>query len=154
MRLAIDANLTLLLVLGAHSTDLIERHKRLRPFKTRDFELLLRIVEPATSIVMTPNALTEVSNIAPFGLSESDKKAVASKLADLIPTWDERYVASQFAAKQNEFEWLGLSDCAWLCAIDADAHLLTVDHALHVAALKRGLQVTNFNHLRERYGTV
>jgi hypothetical protein len=153
MRLALDANLALLLVIGLHSEKLIERHKRLA-FTNADFRLLKRLIEKASGIQLTPNALTEVSNIAGFGLSSSDKSAVTAKLAQLIPNWDEDYVPSKNVVQQKEFAWLGLSDTAWLCVLDEGMHLLTVDHDLHVAALRRGLGATNFNHLREQNGTI
>jgi hypothetical protein len=43
---------------------------------------------------------------------------------------------------------LGLTDCALLSAIDRSHLLLTADLDLFVAAVKRGYQAINFNHIR------
>lgn len=153
MRLALDANLTLLLVIGLVSKQLVGRHKRLA-FTESDFDLLQNIVARSKCVRSTPNALTEVSNIAEFGLKGTIRRQVADGLRKYINATSEHYVPSTVAAAAGEFSWLGLSDCAWLCAMDQETHLLTVDHSLYQAALKRGLPATNFNHLREASGTL
>lgn len=151
--MALDANLTLLWVVGTVSKDLITRHKRLA-FGSEDYDLLVKVLSAAHCVVSTPNSLTEVSNIADFGVPQSDRRKIAAKFKDFIASSTEQYIPSAVAIEQKEFSWLGISDCAWLCALDNETHLLTVDHMLYQAALKRGMNATNFNHLREGYGTV
>lgn len=61
----VDANLMVLLVVGAASKNYIARHKRLRNHYTvYDFELLGLLVAEFSDIVVLPHILAEVSNIA------------------------------------------------------------------------------------------
>ncbi len=59
---------------------------------------------------------------------------------------DEEYVPSRHAALQREYALVGLTDAAILST--AEMEILTTDALLHVAAPKRGVAATNFNHLR------
>lgn len=71
----------------------------------------------------------------------------------MMRSMDERYTPSLEIADVQEFGWLGLADTAWL-EIVKNCELLTADAGLYVAALNRGHNATNFNHLREAHGTL
>lgn len=144
----------LLLVVGKASKNFIAKHKRLKAFTSEDFDSLQSILVRASSVLITPNVATEVSNLAGFSMKEPMHSKIFAVFRDLVPKMLEHYEASQLAAEQREFNWLGLSDCAWFGALDADTVLLTADLKLYLAALKRGLKAENFNHLRERRGLV
>ena len=61
-RILIDANLLVLFVVGQTGRQLITKHRRLREFSVDDYDRLvgmLRMVE----LVVTPNTLTETSNL-------------------------------------------------------------------------------------------
>ena len=58
----IDANLLVLLVVGRTRRSLIADHKRLSSFTAEDYDLLLSVIGSRT-IVVTPNTLTEASNL-------------------------------------------------------------------------------------------
>ena len=136
-----------LLLVGTHSERLIGRHKRLAAFDVAAFRLLLDYIGDA-SLVTLPNALTETSNLMRQGVAEPARSHLAAKLAAFAQAAFEEYIPSRQAAAVAEFPRLGLTDAAWLQAVEPQVELLTVDLALYVAALNRGLQATNFNHLR------
>lgn len=146
---ALDSNLAVLLVVGQVSKALVGRHKRLRSFSPADFDRLLGFIREAGVLVTTPNALTEVSNLAHFGLHEPLRSEVMRSLAAVIASMRETYVASNHIVTFDEFLRLGLTDTAWLACLGPTDLLLTADLDLHLAARSRGLNTINFNHWRD-----
>ena len=151
-RIAVDTNLLLLLVVGSASRSHIARHKRLRAYSIEDFDFLLEILRNTDEIVATPNAWTEVSNLAGFGLVDPIRSEVFAALANLINKLHERYRTSSSASEEPEFARLGLTDCAWLESSGSNTILLTDDLQLYLAACHRGMNAFNFTHLREQRG--
>jgi len=148
--LIIDTNLLLLLVVGLTDRRLIERHKRLKAFTVEDYDLLCRIVSVAAKILLTPNTLTETSNL----LRQIDKPArdqLCNTLRQIIVAGDEEYVASRSAVGGKEFLRLGLTDSVLLDVTGESRSILTVDLELYLAALNRNISAVNFNHLREEF---
>ena len=83
-RLALDSNLTLLMAVGRAERGLVSRHKRLRAYGVADYELLLGFIVVAEQMITTPNAMTEVSNIADFGMLEPARSRIVSSVKGLI----------------------------------------------------------------------
>jgi hypothetical protein len=153
-RVAIDANLLVLLVVGGVSKAHVERHKRLRAYTAEDFDLLTEILDTADAVFTTPNALTEASNLIFQGVSEPLRSQNRQALKYFVEQSEERFLPSRIAVSHQHFDWLGLADCVWLDVIKADGSivLLTADHDLHVMAQSIGCRAVNFNHLREDRG--
>ena len=59
----LDSNLLILLVVGSESRDLIPRHRRLQHYPSEDYDILLDILQDADQLFVTPNTLTEASNL-------------------------------------------------------------------------------------------
>ena len=59
----IDSNLLLLLVVGRSSRDIIAKHKRLRQFTARDYDILLDLLDGTAQVFVTPHTLAEASNL-------------------------------------------------------------------------------------------
>ena len=59
----IDANLLLLLIVGSVGRDLIAKHRRLRRFTVEDFDRLINLLDRVEQVLVTPNTLTETSNL-------------------------------------------------------------------------------------------
>ena len=146
--LFIDANLIVLLVVGLVDRDLIVRHRRTKIFTVEDYDRLTDALDPVRYIRMTPNTLTEASNL--LGQHrEPQRSQLLLKLRALIEQSPEIVVASADAARRDVFPRLGLTDAALLEVVSADAPLLTVDLNLYVAALASGYEAAiNFNHWR------
>ena len=61
--LFIDANLLVLLVVGSVGRDLIAKHRRLREYTGEDYEILVDVLSRVDRVLVTPNTLTETSNL-------------------------------------------------------------------------------------------
>ena len=61
--LCIDANLFVLLVVGSEGRELIVKHRRLDGYPVNDYDILLDLIRPAGRVFVTPNTLTETSNL-------------------------------------------------------------------------------------------
>ena len=147
--LFIDANLIVLLVVGSVGRDLISRHRRTsKTFTVEDYDRLIRAISQVDNVRVTPNTLTEASNL--LGQHrEPQRSQLLLKLRAFIEQSTETVVASVDAVRHEVFPRLGLTDAALLEVVSADAQLLTVDLNLYHAALARGDEAAiNFNHWR------
>lgn len=144
----VDANLLVLLVAGLTERRLIGRHRRLREYSVEDYDLLAQLVDRAGEVFVTPNTLTEASNLlAQHG--EPDRSRLLATLRALIAESPETVIASREASGDGAFLRLGLTDAVLLQAVSPDAPLVTVDLELYLAASAYGDErAINFNHLR------
>ena len=146
--LFIDANLIVLLVVGLVGRDLIARHRRTRTFAVEDYDRLSLAISQVGSVRVTPNTLTEASNLLGQH-GEPQRSRLLLTLRALIEQSPETVVPSVDAARHEAFPRLGLTDAALLEVVSTDAPLLTVDLNLYVAALASGDEAAiNFNHWR------
>lgn len=145
----IDSNLLVLLVVGSVGRDLISKHRRLQDYSPRDYETLVNLLSHVDHLYVTPNTLTETSNLlAQHG--EPERSLFLEHLRAIIQESREVVVRSVEAAESNEFVNLGLADAALLEAISTEVPLVTVDRDLFAAALGQGnTQAVNFMGLRQ-----
>ena len=143
----IDANLLVLLVAGSVDRSVIARHRRLRAFIEDHYDVLMEIVNQARAIFVTPNTLTEASNmLAQHG--EPERGRLLDGLRALIEKSEEVVVRSTEAASSDEYLRLGLTDAALLDVVTADTPLVTVDFELYRAAVRKDPDAgVNFRHL-------
>jgi hypothetical protein len=146
--LILDTNLLVLYVVGTASRHLIDQHKRLNEFDASDYDILQEWVIQAPAVLITPNTLTETSNLATQIHGEARKKVLAV-LKAVTESCREVYIPSEDAAARPEFLLLGLTDAALLDDALREATLLTTDLRLFVAAQAKGSPAVNFNHLRD-----
>ena len=59
----VDTSLLMLLVAGTTDRGLIGRHRRLQGYTVEDYDLLLDIAGRPGRVFVTPNTLTEASNL-------------------------------------------------------------------------------------------
>lgn len=147
MPIVIDTNISLLLVVGMCGRELVSRHKRLKAFTEEDFDRVFRIVDHYSDVVISPNIASEISNL--IGRSALRQNAIfVRKLAEFVNAATEVYVPSMNAVRRREYDHLGVTDAAILEILDDETELMTVDHNLHVAAIRSGYRATNYNHHR------
>lgn len=146
---AVDSNLLLLLIVGMTDRDLVLRHKRLKEFTLDDYDLLQEQLTVATEIIITPNTLTETSNLIDH-IAEPARSRIYSRFRDLIrlPEAKEIHVNAISATDRHELNRLGLTDCALLELCAKGIPVLTVDVKLFLAVIGCGHKAINFNHLR------
>ena len=145
----IDANLLVLLIVGSEDRDLIARHRRLKAYTVDDYELLLRFVADVQRVLVTPNTLTEASNlIGQHG--EPQRSRLMDRLGWLIRESDEIVVQSAAASANPDYRRLGLTDAALLEVVTAETPVLTVDLDLYLAASRNEFEsALNFTHYRD-----
>ena len=154
-RLIVDANLLVLYVVGAVDRTHVGRHKRTATFTADDFDLIVELFSKAAAVIVTPNILTEVSNVCVFGLGGRSASAVREKLRlfTRVEGVAESYVPSRVAADRVAFSRLGLTD-AGILELSASGHtVLTDDLPLCLELARLGARVLNFNHLRTHGGS-
>lgn len=147
-KLILDSPLLLLWAVGTTNRQYISSHKRLTEFMEEDFSLLQVLLKGASAIILTPNTLTETSNLA-TKINEPAKSQILLTLAVISHDFAEVYHPSRDASKGEEFLRLGLTDSVLLDISQPDTVLLTTDNGLYLAALERGQQAINFNHHRD-----
>ena len=144
----IDANLLVLLVVGATDQALISKHRRLRRFMVEDYERLIELIRQAGQVFLTPNTLTEASNLLAQH-PNPERSRFFAVLRRIIGKNEEIVVASKTASRNNAFVRLGLTDAVLLEVISAETPLVTVDLDLFVAAFAKGeVAALNFTHLQ------
>lgn len=144
----LDANLFVLLVVGSEGRDLIPKHRRLEHYSAEDYDILLELLENTDQLFVTPNTLTETSNLlGQYG--EPERSLLMRRLRFLIHGSQEVVVASAEASSNAKFERFGLTDTALLETVTADTPLLTVDLSLYFAAIETDVErAINFNAYR------
>lgn len=141
----IDANLLVLLVVGSVERQSVATHRRTRTFTPEDYDRLLRIVEALDRVFVTPNTLTEASNL----LEHPQDTRFLDRLRVLIEASQESIVSSVAAARSRAFTRLGLTDAVLLEVVSAERPLITVDLELYSAALAKGEEAAfNFTYLQ------
>ena len=144
----VDANLLVLLVVGSECRDLISKHRRLEDYTAEDFDILFDLLEGADQLFVTPNTLTETSNLLGQH-GEPERSLLMTRLQYLIHGSQEIVVTSVDASSNLRFEQLGLTDAALLEVVTTDTPLLTVNFDLYLAALESGEErAVNFTHYR------
>jgi hypothetical protein len=98
---ALDSNLLLLFVVGSASRDYIAKHKRLKAYAASDFDLLLERLGVVSSILLTPNTLTETSNLIDH-IGEPARSHIYRTLNALLslPESVEKYVPNHIRDTQ------------------------------------------------------
>ena len=146
--LFVDANLLVLLVVGWTGRDLIGKHRRLRDYRAEDYDILLDLIGRFEKVFVTPNTLTEASNLLAQH-RDPEKTLFFDTLRFIIQETEEVVIASAVASNNPTFGRLGLTDAVLMEAISETTPLLTVDLDLYLAALNEGQKTAvNFNHLR------
>ena len=144
----LDANLFVLLVVGSVGRNLIEKHRRLRAYSVEDYEILIDLLDRVERVFVTPNTLTETSNL--LGQHrDPERSRFFDRLRYIIHESKEVVVASAQASSNSAFNRLGLTDAVLLEAISPETPLVTVDLDLYLAANASGQEVAlNFAHFR------
>ena len=145
----IDTNLLVLLIVGSVGRDLIAKHRRLRRFTEEDFDRLINLINRVDRVFVTPNTLTETSNLLTQH-KDPERSHFFDRLKFIIQESKEFVVASTEASRNNAFKRLGLTDAALLEVATAETPLLTVDLDLYLAASAKGQDTAvNFTHLQD-----
>ena len=146
----IDANLLVLLVVGSVGREFIPKHRRLQGYTVEDYDLLLDVIGQVERIFVTPNILTETSNLLGQH-GEPERSYFFEAFRSVIQDTEEIVVASEVASSNSKFIRLGLTDSSLLEAVTEDIPLITVDSELYFAVMEKSRNApTALNFLRFR----
>ncbi len=126
----IDSNLLVLYIAGRVDLGIIDKHKRLKEFQKSDHALLEQHLSTFTGVMVTPNVLTETSNLLGYH-GEPERTKLFQHLRDIISNSTELLVESVAASAAEEFPRFGLCDSVILTIASPDQQVLTMDRALH-----------------------
>ena len=144
----VDANLLVLLVAGRSARRLIARHRRLRDYSVADYHRLVDLLARVDQLFVTPNTLTEASNLLAQH-AEPERSRLLDQLRALIHRSEEVVVVSRDAAAGAAFLRHGLTDAVLLEVVSEEIPLLTIDGGLYQEALGSGRETAvNFEHVR------
>ena len=144
----VDTNLLLLYVVGSEAPSLIPRHRRLESYSIDDYSALIRVLGNSSHIFVTPNTLTETSNLLGQH-GEPERSRLFERLKVIIRDALEIVIASSDASANPAFRRLGLTDAVLLEAASSEIPLLTMDFQLYAAGLAKGQDVAvNFTIYR------
>jgi hypothetical protein len=145
-----DTNLLLLLVVGRAAPQWIGQHSRLKKYSVNDFNILVEAISKGRSLLVIPHCIAEASNLLPQGILEPLRSGLYQALKMFVDNCDEEYIPSSHAATQDAYLRLGITDAAWLSALNEQTILLTDDNDLYLAASNFGHEVINFSHYRQQ----
>jgi len=141
--IVVDTNLLLVWLVGRYDLTYLSRFKRTSAYGTEDFFTLAAILDSFSTIVTTPNILTEVSN-----LSRRIPPKYFQEFRKQVRIFDEKYVPSQSVLSTKDFERFGLTDLV-IAALSKKRYLVvTADLDLWLLLQKTGVDAINFNHIR------
>jgi hypothetical protein len=146
----VDTNLLILFIVGTASSEYINKHKRLTQFTVQDYDALFKIISAATAVLVTPNTLTETSNLIAY-IAEPAKSHIFEVFRTVIANSEETYVPSRKASERDEFVRLGLTDASLVDTSTDEITVLTTDLDLYLAVMNKGASAINFNHVRDQY---
>ena len=142
----IDANLLVLRVVGDVGRHLVRKHRRLTRFTSEDYDRLIKFTSRYGRLLVTPNTLTEASNLIAQH-REPERSKFLEKLRSLIHEAKEIVVSSADAADSRVFVEMGLTDAALLECVSREQPLITVDLDLYLAASAKDYRAAfNFTH--------
>ncbi|MCE6993179.1 hypothetical protein [Dyadobacter sp. CY323] len=147
-RILVDANLLILYLIGTFDRSQVETDKNTRAYTCEDFDLLRKLLINS-KIVVTPNILTEVSNLASSS-NELSKQRLFAYMGKLFEQVGEVYIPSNNINKQV-LRKFGLTDSVIHKLAEDKILVLTADFPLYGYLSSIGLNVINFNHARTEF---
>lgn len=145
----IDTNILLLWFVGSVNRERIQKFNRTEKFVPEDYDRLQQILGYFyPKVVTTPNILTEVNSLA-GKLGEPERSQCFSIFGKYVANLNEFYIESKVAVNINNFTKFGLTDSGILAIAKNQYLVLTDDFRLANYLSNSGVDVVNFNHLRE-----
>lgn len=146
--LLIDSNLLLTWFLGLFDPSWILRHERTSSYTLEDFEDLNAFASQFSRIVVTPNILTEVSNLAQRTTRSKLPSEFFVSFASAVHRLRESFYKSSLVVQDRCFHYLGFTDASIAQLPPGRYLVLTDDLELYGELLDRNIDAINFNHLR------
>ena len=144
--ITLDCNVFILLVIGSIGKEHIKIFKRTSMFSENDFDLLIKLIKNSY-IMMTPNVLTEASNLLE-SYNYAGNRIGLKALSKILNSTGEVYIKSSELVLQSSYIQFGLADSSIHDLCRKGVVAVTVDLPLYGYLANKSLNVINFNHLR------
>ena len=146
----IDTNLIVLLIVGLTKQELISKHRRTREFTVDDYKLLFEFLSQYRIVFVTPNTLTEASNLVRQH-AEPERSQILYTFRNFVNRTEETAIASSVVVDHVRFPFLGLTDIVLLRKSSPNTPLITVDLDLYLETVTENPSAAiNFNHMRDK----
>jgi predicted nucleic acid-binding protein len=147
----LDTNLLTALLVGSLGQGEVERFKRTCQFSSKDAAELTAIVKDFGWIYTTPHVIAETSNLLDW--LDSGRKDKASRLlAAYVHAAKEVHVEATEIVKTPVYSKLGITDAGLvMLAKQESCTVFTADLPLYHYASNLGVEIVNFNHLRDQW---
>ncbi|CAN5297022.1 hypothetical protein BH23BAC1_BH23BAC1_48190 [soil metagenome] len=106
--ITLDTNIFLLLVIGSYNISHVKKFKRTNTFTENDYYLLLKLIK-SSQIILTPNIITEASNLLESYHEEKIKIGLIA-LKKIIKSFEEKFEYSDILSEMDSFLKFGLTD--------------------------------------------
>lgn len=143
----VDSNLLVLLAVGRWDPLRIETFKRTAHYSIDDYRLLQKLLSRFARCVVTPNVLTETSNLL-SQLGEPAREKCFREFSIQIQVLHEEFIDSKTAAIHERFPAIGLTDISIWLAAERRFLILTDDLRLYGILSAERIDAVNFNHIR------
>lgn len=147
--LLVDTNILLVYFVGLYDPKTIPKFKRTCSFAVEDFNTIVSVLKFFDVVVTTPQILTEISNFI-GQLPEKTASECFGFFSKAVEVLDEHHLpARKIAANNPAFQKFGLTDSG-IALLAKDKYLvLTDDLRISHYLANTGIDVLNFNHIRE-----
>ena len=148
--LLLDTNLLVLFFIGAVDAKNISKNKRTKAYTTDDYELLIGFLKNFQKVVVTSYIVAETSNL----VDVFDKKLKSAPFRLMKQFFDnsvflEEHFPFLEVSNSTLFEQFGATDAGLIEFARENYLILTDDLKLSNHAMSLGVDVINFNHLRD-----
>ena len=147
-RIALDANILLVLAFGSVDAGLLGKRRRVREYCPDDYKTALDIVSNISKLLLPQMSSLNVLIFFRMMVIFAKKQWLKAFLEIDERACIEEYVPSKEAASLEQYRYLGVADCSLLSLVDEDTVLLTADSKLYLAAADLNPRCMNFNHMR------
>src|SRR5690242_13664784 len=99
MRVIIDSNILVLLIIGTWDRNSIPQHRRTKVYTPRDFDLLQTELRRYQRVITTPSVLTEASNLMGNDFHEAVSRSlidVCTPFVEVVQPKDEVFAKDVF----------------------------------------------------------
>lgn len=147
----IDTNLLTVIIVGSLGVGEVEKFKRTNEYTTDDVVGLDSLLASFGWLAATPSVIAETCNIIDW-LDGVKRQAAFSCLATYVQSVNEHSIESKALVETPVYFKLGITDAALFhFAKNEDVVLVTADLPLYGYASGMGVEVINFNHIRDRW---
>lgn len=138
----IDTNLVLLYLVGSLDTLLIRDFSRTSMFTEKDFDCISKFINYFDHKIVTPNILTEVSDLL------DNRRDLQIFLSGYIGIAEEKFIESKEVCQEPRFTYFGLADMATLLAAKDSYLVFTDDRPLFGYLINSGIDAVNLDQVR------